>query len=133
MLVVDSSAALDAIIGIGTPSGLVQRLTDDGDLHAPHLIDIEVLNALRRLSSQGELSDDRATDALADFRELAIVRYPHIGLSDRIWQLRHNLTAYDAAFVALAEALDVPLITCDHGISQAPGHSATVEVFSAGS
>ena len=95
-----------------------------------NLVDIEVLQALRRLNVLGELSDERAADARTDFRDLAIVRYPHIALSERIWELRHNLTAYDAAYVALAEALDVPLVTCDRPVSQAPGDTAEVELFS---
>lgn len=130
MLVVDTSALLEAIVATSPPTGLIDRLTDDGDLHAPHLVDIEVVHALRRLNVLGELSDDRAADARTDFRDLPIVRYPHVALSDRIWELRHNLTAYDAAYVALAEALDVPLVTCDGHLSQAPGHTAQVELFS---
>ena len=130
MLVVDTSALLEAIVATGAPPGLIERLTNDGDLHAPHLVDIEVLHALRRLNVLGELSDERAADARTDFRDLAIVRYPHIALSERIWELRHSLTAYDAAYVALAEALDVPLVTCDRHLSQARGHTAEVELFS---
>lgn len=130
VLVVDTSAVLNAIIAGEPAPGLVERLTDDGDLHAPHLIDIEVLHALRRLSNRGELSEDRASDARTDFGDLALVRYPHFGMADRIWELRHNLTAYDAAYVALAEALDVPLVTCDTRLSEAPGHTANVELFS---
>jgi predicted nucleic acid-binding protein len=130
MLVVDTSAVLEAIVAVDPAPGLVGRLADDGDLHAPHLIDIEVLHALRRLNASGKLSEERASDARTDFRDLAMVRYPHFGLSDRIWELRHNLTAYDAAYVALAEALEVPLITCDRRLSDAPGHAARVELFS---
>ncbi len=129
MLVVDTSAVLSALVVRQAPPRLLERLGADGDLHAPHLIDIEVLHALRRLNARRELSDERATDARADFGELALVRYPHVGLSDRIWELRHNLTAYDAAFVALAEALGVPLITCDKRLSTAAGHSAQIEFF----
>jgi predicted nucleic acid-binding protein len=129
VLVVDTSAVLNAIIAVEPPAGLVERLTDDGDLHTPHLIDIEVLHALRRLSKRGELSEDRASDARTDFGELAVVRYPHVGIADRIWELRHNLSAYDAAYVALAEALDAPLVTCDTRLSTAPGHAAEVELF----
>ena len=70
------------------------------------------------------MSEDRAADARTDFRDLALVRYPHEELADRIWDLRHNLTAYDAAFVALAEALDAPLLTCDGKLAAAPGHGA---------
>lgn len=75
------------------------------------------------------LRPERAEDARADFVDLAIVRYPHEPLADRMWELRHNLSAYDAAFVALAEALDAPLVTCDGRLSAAPGHDALVEVF----
>lgn len=129
MIVVDTSAVLEAIVARDPAPGLIQRLADDGDLHAPHLIDVEVLQALRRLNALAELSDERASDARADFGELAIVRYPHYGLSGRIWELRHNLTAYDAAYVALAELLGVPLITCDRRLAEAPNHGAAVELF----
>ena len=78
-----------------------------------------------------DLRDERAADARADFCDLALVRYPHAGLSDRIWELRRNLTAYDAAFVTLAESLEVPLITCDAVLVGAPGHGARVELFNA--
>jgi len=129
MLVVDTSAVLEALVARDPASGLVERLADDGDLHAPHLIDVEILHALRRLAASGEISEDRAADARADVRELALVRYPHFDLSDRIWELRHNLTAYDATFVALAESLGVPLLTCDARLAEAPGLLATVELF----
>jgi predicted nucleic acid-binding protein len=129
VLVVDTSAVLDALAGADAPSGLIERLADDGDLHAPHLIDVEILHALRRLSLTGAMSDDRAADVRADFAELALVRYPHHDLADRIWQLRHNLTAYDAAFVALAEALAAPLVTCDARLAAASTHAVEIELF----
>lgn len=133
MIVVDASAVLEAIAARDPVPELIERLAGDDDLHAPHLLDIEVLHALRRLTLMRELSEERASDARVDFAELALVRYPHRGLSDRIWELRHNLTAYDAAYVALAELLDVPLVTCDERLSGAPDHSATIEVFRTGS
>lgn len=129
MLIVDTSAVLAVLAADAPNAQLVERLADDGDLHGPHLIDTEVLHTLRRMSISGAIGDDRAADARADFAELALVRYPHEPLNDRVWELRHNLTAYDATFVALAEALGVPLITCDRRLASAPGHRADVEVF----
>ncbi len=128
MLVVDTSAVLAALTG-GGPPALIARLSEDGDLHAPHLLDTEILHALRRLARQRTITESRAEDIRTDVDELAVTRYPHAPLSDRVWELRGNLTAYDATFVALAEALGVPLITCDRRLSSAPGHSATVEHF----
>jgi predicted nucleic acid-binding protein len=124
MLVVDTSAVLAALAQRPPDPELASRLADDGDLHAPHLIDVEILNALRGLVRGGALAADRAEDVRTDIADLAITRYGHEPLGDRIWALRDNLTAYDAAFVALAEALDVPLITCDARLANAPGISA---------
>ena len=128
MIVLDTSAALDALVGRPRNDRLVTRL-GDGELHAPHLIDVEMLHALRRLVATGDLSEERAADARTDFADLVIVRYPHVPLSDRAWELRHNFTAYDATFVALSEALAVPLVTCDQRLAEAPGHEAVIEVF----
>jgi predicted nucleic acid-binding protein len=129
MLVVDTSAVVAALVGDPPDRKLLARLGDDGDLHAPHLLDVEVLHALRRLVATGRLTADRAADARADFGDLVIMRYPHLPLADRIWALRPNLSAYDAAFVALSEALDVPLVTCDARLAAAPGHQARIELF----
>jgi len=129
VLVVDSSAVLEALAAHDPAPGLVERLAEDGDLHAPHLIDTEVLHALRRLLRKGQISAERAHDARTDFADLTLVRYPHEPLNDRVWELRENLTAYDATFVALAEALGVPLITCDARLAAAPNHHAHIELF----
>jgi predicted nucleic acid-binding protein len=129
VLVVDSSAMLNALAAADAPSGLLERLADDGDLHVPHLIDTEVLHALRRMTIGGDITEDRAADARSDFAEFPLMRYPHEPLSDRVWELRDNLTAYDATFVALAEALGAPLVTCDGRLAAAPGHDARVELF----
>ena len=129
MLVVDSSAVLEALAAHNPATGLVERLAEDGDLHAPHLIDTEILHALRRLLRRGQISAERAHDARTDFAELTLVRYPHEPLNDRVWGLRENLTAYDATFVALAEALGVPLVTCDARLAAAPGSRARIEVY----
>jgi predicted nucleic acid-binding protein len=129
MLVVDTSAVLEALSARDPAPGLIERLAGDGDLHAPHLLDTELLHALRRMSIKREISDERAADTRSDFAELALVRYRHQPLNDRVWELRHNLTAYDATFIALAEVLAVPLITCDARLASAPGHKAQVELF----
>jgi predicted nucleic acid-binding protein len=129
MLVVDTSAILDAIAAYEPAPGLIARLSQDGDLHAPHLIDIEILHALRGMMRRDEITAERAADARADFAETALFRYPHEPLSDRIWGLRHNLSAYDAAFVTLAETLEVPLITCDARLASSSGHDAQIELF----
>lgn len=120
---------MQALIVRGRSPALVERLIDDGDLHAPHLLDVEVLHALRRLNARGLLSDERAWEARVAYGNLSIQRYPHVALSDRMWELRHNLTAYDAAFVTLAELLAVPLLTCDRGLHGAPGHQAAIELY----
>jgi predicted nucleic acid-binding protein len=129
VIVVDTSAVLSVLAGRPKVLGLIDRIRDDGDLHAPHLIDVEFQHGLRRLVLSGAISEDRASDARLDFADLTIVRYPHVSLADRMWELRHNITAYDAAFIALAETLEVPLVTCDARLARAPGHAATVEVF----
>jgi predicted nucleic acid-binding protein len=131
VLVIDTSAVLEALVARDPARGLVDRLAQDGDLHAPHLIDTEVLHALRRMTGHRQLSDDRAADARTDFADLTLVRYPHEPFNDRVWDLRHNLTAYDATFVALAEALEAPLLTCDARLAAARGHRARVVVFDA--
>lgn len=129
MIVLDTSAVLEALVAADPDEELVGRLGDDGDLHAPHLIDVEALHALRGLVLGGRLSADRAGDARSDLAELRIVRYGHEPLTDRIWELGENLTAYDAAFVALAELLEAPLVTCDARLADAAGHAAEVELY----
>ena len=96
-------------------------------LHAPHLIDLEVAQTLRRLVLGG-LMVQRADDALNDLVQLPVVRYPHHPFMARIWQLRSNVTAYDAAYLALAEFLNAPLLTLDARLSRASSRAA-VEVF----
>jgi predicted nucleic acid-binding protein len=96
-------------------------------LHVPHLIDLEIAQVLRRYVRSGALANDRAEEALADLADLPLTRYPHFVLLPRIWQMRHNATAYDAAYLALAEALDAPLITRDRALARGSSH-ARVEV-----
>lgn len=131
MIVADTSAVLAALAGRPADPDLVERLGEDPDLHAPHLIDVEVLSALRRLVASGALSEDRAADVRTDFADLSLTRYPHHPLADRVWALRGNLTAYDAVFVALSEVLECPLVTCDAGLASAARRLTRVELFPA--
>jgi predicted nucleic acid-binding protein len=129
MIVVDASAVVDLVaVGPFDPA-LRDRILLDGDLHAPHLVDVEVVQALRRLVATGELTADRAGDARVDAAELRMVRYPHLALVERAWELRENLSIYDGVYVALAELLGVPLVTCAARMATAQGHDAVVEVF----
>jgi predicted nucleic acid-binding protein len=96
-------------------------------MHAPHLLDIEVTQVLRRLVQRKEIAIARAEQALHDLAHLLIERHEHRALVPRVWQLRDSLTAYDAAYVALAEALEAPLLTCDAKLAGAHGHRATIE------
>jgi predicted nucleic acid-binding protein len=129
VIVLDTSALIDAVLARPPKAELLARLSDDGDLHAPHLIDVEILHALRRLALAKAVHEARLEDARTDIDDITLTRYPLDQLGDRVWELRHHLTAYDAVFVALAEALEAPLITCDRRLARAGGHHAQVEVF----
>lgn len=130
MIVVDASAVIDVLVPERADPTLTERLRGDGNLHAPHLVDVEVTHALRRLVASGELSSDRASDARVDAAELRIQRYPHRPLLERAWELRNYLSVYDAVYVALAELLEAPLVTCDARLAPASGHTAAIELFS---
>jgi predicted nucleic acid-binding protein len=128
--VVDASALLELLLGTSRGARVEVRLLDPNEtLHAPHLIDLEVTQVLRRYVLAHDLSVIRAGQALDDFLDLPLLRYPHYLILPRIWQLRHNLTAYDAAYVALAEVLKAPLVTCDGNLADAPGHGARIELL----
>ena len=131
MIVADTSAVLQCLTGVETDPALPRRLASAGSLHVPHLIDVEVLSALRGLVLGGKLSDDRAADARRDFHALRLIRYPIAGIADRVWNLRHAMTAYDACYIALAEALSCPLVTCDSRLNRSTGHRARIELFTA--
>ncbi len=129
MIVVDASAALEVLLRTPAAAVVERRLFDpDETLHAPHLIDVEVAQVLRRYAATGQIDPERCRAALTDLADFSMRRYPHDFLLPRIWDLRNNLTAYDAAYVALAEALDAPLITRDRRLAAAPGHDARVEL-----
>jgi predicted nucleic acid-binding protein len=130
LIVLDASAVIDWLIQSPVGQSIERRIYSRSEtLHAPHLIDIEVAQVVRRLAREATISDQRAEAAIHDLLSLRIVRYPHSTLLRRIWLHRHNLSAYDAAYVALAEQLGAPLITCDKRLAAAPGHAATIELF----
>ena len=115
-----------------TPLGarVEARLFRDGEeFHSPHLVDVEVTQGLRRLVRSGEVSATRAAEAIEDLSNLDLHRHAHLNLLIRAWQLRENVTADDAMYVALAEALDATMITCDSPLAKAPGHRARIEAI----
>jgi predicted nucleic acid-binding protein len=131
VIVIDASALVELLVG-GTPRAarLAARIDDPAEsLHAPSLIDLEVASVLRSLEARRLISPALAMRALADLLALDLVRYPHESLVPRVWQLRGSLTAYDAAYVALAENLASPLVTCDGQLAAAPGNRARIELF----
>jgi predicted nucleic acid-binding protein len=119
VIVLDASIVVD--VTLARPSAdedLTARLAEHGsDLHAPHLIDAEVVQVLRRYVLRKWTTPSRASDAVDLLLDMPITRYPHVGLLHRAFQLRRNLTVYDALYVALAEALDAPLLTRDEGVA----------------
>lgn len=127
MIVVDASAVVE-VVAYRQIDALPDRL-QGGTLHAPHLIDVEVTHALRGLVARGELSIDGASHARTDAAEMNITLYPHALLLERAWQLRDTLSTYDGVYVALAELLPAPLVTCDARLATAPGHDAQIELF----
>ena len=120
MIVVDASVILDLILAQSAAEMIGQRLFAPAEtLHAPELLDLEVLQVLRRHWRAGSLSASRGEIAVADLDDLPVIRHPHGELVERIWQLRADVTAYDAAYLALAEALDAPLVTQDARLARA--------------
>jgi predicted nucleic acid-binding protein len=130
MIVVDASAISELLLQTELGIRVERRVyRDDDDLHAPHLLDVEVLSALRRLVHAGEVVAERAEEAIEDLALLRISRHGHLDLATRAWELRQNFTAYDAVYLALAESLDATVVTCDRPFAAAPGHSARIEVI----
>jgi len=130
VIVIDASAAIELLLGTSRGKAFRARLTRRPEqLCAPHLLDVETAHVLRRYERSGDLSAPRAEQALADLEALPVTRYPHTLLLRRMWQLRANLTGYDAAYVALAESLDFTLVTCDNKLASTPGHRARIDLL----
>lgn len=129
MIVIDASALLELLLQGDQAQAVARRIFDaDVTVHAPHLIDLEVAQVLRRLIRRGDLGEARAEEALADLADLPLIRHPHQFLLPMIWSMRDNATAYDATYLALAGVLDATLITCDRALATVPGFGDRVEV-----
>ena len=130
MIVLDASVLVELLLGTDSGRLIAARIADPGlGLHVPHLADVEVTQALRRFVRDGELDVTSGASALQNLRSLDLERHPHEPLLDRAWALRDRLTAYDAVYVALAEALDTVLLTCDARLARAPGLGRRVELI----
>ncbi|MCU4185580.1 type II toxin-antitoxin system VapC family toxin [Acidiferrimicrobium sp. IK] len=128
MIVVDAAAVVDVLTVAASTGALRSRLAGE-ELHAPSLLDFELVSALRGLTLRSRLSSARALDALADFEDLPLYRWPASeALRRRAFDLRHAVSAYDASYVALAEALECPLVTRDARLARSRGHDARIEV-----
>jgi predicted nucleic acid-binding protein len=129
MIVLDASAVVELLLQTDTGRRVAERIASRSQgLHAPHLLDVEVLQVLRRYVARGDVSASRATEAAADLAELDVYRHPDDALSARVWELQAGFTAYDATYLALAEALRAPLLTTDRWLAKSGGHRATVVV-----
>jgi len=124
VIVVDASAVVAALLHAGP----ARQCLRDQSLQAPHLLDLEVVSVLRRLNLQGSLASEKADACLFAFRSLGVHRFASLGLLERIWELRANLSAYDASYIALAEALGCPLLTADRRLATAPGPACAIQL-----
>ena len=126
MIVLDGSATIDLLVDPARGSWVREQFGEDPDLHAPHLLDVEVASGLRALVSRSTISPAEGRRALDDFAELPVARHGHTYLLSRVWQLRTRVSAYDATYIALAEALGIPLITTDLRLARIHGHRARI-------
>jgi predicted nucleic acid-binding protein len=128
--VVDASAVIELLLNTQLGQRVAERIAPtDVTLHAPHLIDLEVAQVMRRFVAAGTVGIDRSARAIDALRQLDIARYAHEPFLARIWSLRPNLTAYDAAYVSLSETLGATLLTCDGKLAGSTGHVARIEVL----
>jgi predicted nucleic acid-binding protein len=131
MIVLDASALVELLLGTQMGRSVATRIADPAiSLHVPHLADVEVAQTLRRYVREGGLDAASGAEAIDDLSALDLQRHSHEPLLGRVWALRQNLTAYDAVYVALAEALDAKLLTCDSRVARAPGMARRVELLS---
>ncbi len=128
MIVVDASCVVEVLLQTETAPRVEKGWLRGGSLHAPDLLDLEVIQVLRRLVRLKDISADRALVALTALERLALRRWWHGPLRRRVWALRENLTAYDAAYVSLAERLRCPFMTLDRRLAQSSGHDARIEL-----
>lgn len=129
MIVLDASAIVEVLLHTDLGGQIDRRWSEEGAAQAPHLVTSEVVSVLRRLAGNGTISGERGQRAVAMLATLPFERRSHDPLLDRVWELRNNLSAYDATYVALAEAFAAPLLTCDARLASAPGNRAQIELF----
>ena len=130
MIVLDASAAIDWLLQTAAGQQIETRIYSRSEsLHAPHLLDLEVAQVLRRLAREATVSAQRADQALQDLLSLRLTRYPHFVFLPHIWRLRHNLSAYDAAYVALTEKLGATLVTRDARLAALSIRGVSIELF----
>ena len=129
MIVADASVLVPALVDDGGSGALARERVLAAEVHVPALADVEVLSVVRRGVLAGRLTPERGAAALQDYADLAVERYPHLPLLGRAWQLRDSVSAYDAQYVALAELLDVPLVTADGRLARAPGLRCPVDLL----
>lgn len=130
MIVVDASVLVDVVLHIGAADAIESRLLPSDEMvHVPHLADLEVTQVVRRRTIGGLLTVSRGRMAIDDLASLPLFRHPHDFLLPRVWELRDNISAYDAVYIALAEYLAAPLLTRDRRLANAPGHAARINLI----
>ena len=131
MIVLDASALLEALLRVSPAGDVVEEqiFEQDQTVHVPHLLDLEITQVLRRRVLSGLITVPRCLRAFDDLANLTLYRYPHDFLLPRVWELRDNISAYDAVYIALAEYLAAPLLTRDRRLANAPGHSVQINLI----